>query len=92
MIVLKVTEFTVISGPKLTVVTPDRKFVPLSITESGWPMFPEVGAMLISVGAGLLTAKADERTAVPPPGAAFVTETSFDPSDAEIGIVTLAVI
>jgi hypothetical protein len=63
--------------PKLTVelaTNPD----PLSTKEeTAWPTMPEVGAMLVNVGAGFLMAKAElaEVAEVPPPGAGLLTET-----------------
>ena len=54
---LTVVEFTVMSAPKLTELTPSIKFVPVKTTSSVCKRLPFVGAMLAKVGAGLFTVK-----------------------------------
>ena len=61
--------------------------MPITVTLSVWPRLPLVGAILASVGAGLMTLKALLNVAVPPPGAALVTEMSRKSSAASRAIV-----
>ena len=81
------------SAPKLTEVTPLIKLVPVRTTSSVCKRPPLVGEMLVKVGTGLpATVKPFAKVAVPPPGAALVTETSRGPNGAKERIVILAVI
>ena len=85
-------EFTVISDPKLTVLTPSRKFVPFNVTDNDvWPRAPLVGLMLVSVGAGLPTLNTKASVALPPPGGALVTVTLLAATTALGAIVMFAV-
>jgi hypothetical protein len=86
-----VVEFTVTSEPKLTLLTPSRKFVPVNTTFMLLPLPARVGETLDRVGEGLFTVKAPESVAVPPPGAALVTVISRGPGVAPMSMVTLAV-
>jgi hypothetical protein len=60
--------------PKLTVELATKPDPVSTREETAWPRVPEVGEMLVSVGAGFLMAKA-ELAEVPPPGAGLLTET-----------------
>jgi hypothetical protein len=69
--------------PKFTM-DPAMKFVPVSVRFTGWPATPLVGLMDASVGTGfgalaIVNTKFDD---VPPPGAALVTVTFADPTEA----------
>jgi hypothetical protein len=81
---------TVMSGPKLTVVTPEMNCVPVTVTLTRLPLPADVGARVLRVGSGFLTVNAPERLAEPPPGAAFVTATSLVPAAASAATVTVA--
>src|SRR5713101_2290236 len=48
---------TVMSDPKLTELTPVKKLVPVKVTFNVCVRLPLVGAMLVSVGAGLFTCR-----------------------------------
>ena len=52
-----VMELTVMPAPTFTEVTPLIKFVPVKTTSRVCKRLPFVGAMLVKVGAGLLTVK-----------------------------------
>lgn len=52
-----VVVFTVMFAPKLTELTPLMKLLPVKTTSSVCEIFPLVGAMDVSVGAGLLMLK-----------------------------------
>jgi len=54
---LTVVEFSVISAPKLTELTPSIKFVPVKTTLSICKRLPLVGERLAKVGTGLFTVK-----------------------------------
>ena len=58
MLLFTVVVLTVMFGPKLTLVTPLMYPLPLKTTSSVCDKLPLVGAMLVSVGAGLLIVNA----------------------------------
>ena len=64
--------------PKFTT-EPVMKPVPVSVRFTDWPRVPLVGAMEVSVGAGLLTVKVCAAV-VPPPGVGLVTVTLTGPA------------
>ena len=59
VLLFTVTVLTVMFVPKLTVVTPLMKFVPVKVTSSVSDKFPLVGDILVSVGARLLMLNAE---------------------------------
>lgn len=64
VLLLTVVEFTVMSDPKLTELTPLMKLVPVNTTSSGGsPRVPLIGKIPANVGAGLftVTASADDQ-------------------------------
>ena len=85
-------EFIWISAPKLTWLKPLLKFEPVKVTLKVLPLDPITGAMLESVGAGFSTVRAFGNVAVPPPGAALVTETLLAPGTASNPMLIFAVI
>jgi hypothetical protein len=89
---LTVNELTVTPAPKLTLVIPATKFVPVNVTSSVWPLIPLKRLRVVRVGAGLATVNAPDNVAEPPPGAAFDTVTSLTPTVAEELIEIPAVI
>jgi hypothetical protein len=91
--VLTVNEFTVMSPPKLGVLIPLAKPVPVNITSNVAPSPALVGAIAVRVGGGFpaVTLNAPVRVAVPPPGAGFVTLTFRTPVDVPAEIVMFAV-
>src|SRR5262245_34245832 len=81
------------SGPPagtFTARTPAMNPVPVNTTSSVCRRFPTLGAIDVSVAAGLLTVKALVMT--PPPGAGLVTVKLRGPGDVPAGIVMFAVI
>ncbi len=91
VVVATTTEFTVILAPKLAEVTPSIKLVPFKITARVCKRFPEVGTMLVKVGAGFCTAKV-WAAEVPPPGTALVAVTLRLPVAASTATVIFMVI
>jgi len=88
---LTIVESTVMSAPKFTELTPLIKFVPVRTTASVCKRPPLVGEMLVKVGTGFPpTVKPFAKVAVPPPGAALVTETFRGPSAALMPMVIVA--
>jgi len=87
---LTVVEFTVMSAPKLTELTPSIKFVPVKITSNVCKRLPLAGKRFAKVGAGLFTVKV-LFAEVPPPGALLVTEKFRAPVTAPAVIVRFAV-
>jgi hypothetical protein len=81
------TEFTVMPGPKATLVTPTRKPVPLNVTAIVCPREPLLGLISLIAGAGFPTMNPLGSVAVPPPGLEFVTVTSRGPVAAPTPIV-----
>ena len=65
-------------APKFTT-EPATKLVPVSTRLTDWPSKPLVGAIEVSVGAGLLTVNV-AAAEVPPPGAGLVTVTLTIPA------------
>ena len=81
-----------IPWPKLTVVEPDRKFVPVNPTLNVWNCCPCTGAMADSVGTGLFpTMKPFGTTVAPPPGGRLATVTSLGPGTMAESIRSVAV-
>lgn len=70
---MTMVEFIVKFDPKLTVLTPLMKLVPVNTTLIVSPQLPLFGEIPVNVGAGLFTVKPLVRVAVPPPGGALVT-------------------
>lgn len=68
------------------------KFVPLTVRVSVWPEVPETGVTLVIVGIGLTILNPFTSDELPPPGAAFVTETVRGPLEAVGAIANRAVI
>lgn len=88
---LIVVALTVISLPKLTLVTPAIKLLPFKTTSSVCKRPPLFGVAFVNTGAGLFTVKPFVKVALPPPGSGFVTVTSRAPSAAVAAIVIFAV-
>jgi hypothetical protein len=88
---LNVRELTVIPDPKLTLVVPVEKFVPMSVTFSTCPLELTTGEMLPIVGAAFSTLKAKASVALPPPGAELVTTTLLEAKSASEAMLMLAV-
>ena len=90
VVLLTVVEFTVMSAPKLTELTPLIKFVPVNTTSSVCKRLPLVGARLAKVGTGLFMVNAGLLD-IPPPGTGLVTKKFRAPVAAPAVIVKLAV-
>jgi hypothetical protein len=77
-----VTDPAVIPVAALTLVAPVTKSVPAIVIVVDFPRGATTGETAVILGTGLLTVKAPIRVADPPPGDAFVTETSRAPPEA----------
>jgi len=87
------TKVVVKSYPSSCTTESDVKFVPLTVREKpASPTVLLVGERLVMVGTGFFTVKPLVRVAVPPPGVAFLTDTSRGPVGAAAPIVILALI
>lgn len=81
---------TEISAPKLALVTPEMNCVPRTVTFTRLPRPALVGDTEVMVGAGFVTVKPPPSVAVPPPGEAFVTDTSLAPADTPVPMAIFA--
>jgi hypothetical protein len=77
-----VTDPAVIPVPALTLVAPATKSVPVIVIDVDFPRGATTGETAVILGTGLLTVKPPVRVVDPPPGDAFVTETSRAPPEA----------
>ena len=82
--------FTAMPFPNSTVVTPWKKFVPVSTTLTDSPLMPLVGVMFVRLGDGFVTTRPPVRVAVPPPGPELVIMTLRGPAAASDEIAMTA--